>query len=71
MPNEDHLSAPLSPRAQALGLSLEDTYFDHDTQMREPKIANSDENWDNGTLGCDERYVRVVKRAVEVPSRPN
>ncbi|MNR71903.1 hypothetical protein D3C71_25820 [compost metagenome] len=56
-------TAPLSPRAKELGLTMDQTYFDHDTGMREPLIPSTEENWENGTLGCDERYVRAVTLA--------
>ncbi|KWT95561.1 MULTISPECIES: hypothetical protein [unclassified Variovorax] len=50
----------LSPRAKALGLDVAGTYFDYDTKMREPRIPSTDEAWEDGTLGRDARYARVV-----------
>lgn len=41
------------------------SYWNHDTQRMEPCIPSTLENWENGTLGRDERYVQVVSRAQE------
>lgn len=53
-------NAALSPAAIAQGLSRDSCYFDHDTGMMEPHIPSTPENWENGKLGCDERYVSVA-----------
>lgn len=37
------------------------TYYDFDTEKMENKIPGTEENWENGTLGCDIRYARVAK----------
>jgi hypothetical protein len=39
-------------------------YFDLDAQRMAPRIADTEENWENRTLGADERY------AVAAPQSP-
>jgi hypothetical protein len=41
--------------------TLHDThYFDQDAMRMTPRIANTDENWENRMLGADERYAVVA-----------
>jgi hypothetical protein len=36
-------------------------YYDIDSRKMKSKIASTQENWENGTLGADIRYARVVE----------
>lgn len=62
-PSPEVPAAELSPRAVARGLTAEDTYYDFDTKMREPKIDSTVTAWETGLLGADARYVRKVTDA--------